>query len=74
MLDLHYLIEIHGYMYQLIGNLRRTIGNLNMKLNLYLYVKRVQNIFDCYRVAHVNRIFPKHTIPYIINMIDEPKI
>ena len=61
-------------MYQLTGNLGRTIGNLNIKLKLYLYVKCVQNIFVCYRVAHVNRIFPKHTIPYIINMIDEPKI
>ena len=44
------------------------------KISVILYIKLVQYIFVCYRVAHVNRIFPKHTVPYIINMIDEPKI
>ena len=47
---------------------------LKYEIEIILYVKRVQNIFDCYRVAHVNRILPKHIIPYIINIIDEPKI
>ena len=39
-----------------------------MKLKVFLYVKRVHNIFDCCRVAHVNRICPKHTISYIITI------
>ena len=44
-------------MYQLTENFGGMIGNLKMKL--FLYIKRVHNIFDCCRVAHVNRIFSK---------------
>ena len=61
-------------MYQLTENFGGTIGNLKMKL--FLYVKCVHNIFDCCRVAHVNRIFSKSTIPYIqiITANDVPKM